>query len=109
MNVAPPAVLSTWRTRALLLGVVFAIAAVIGFVIEPDQALHAYLTSYLLISGLTLGSMAWLMIWHLTGGAWGVPIRRILEAAMCTLPVIIVGWIPIALGVHTLYGWSNPA
>ncbi|MGH9523904.1 MAG: hypothetical protein ACRD3E_15370, partial [Terriglobales bacterium] len=62
----------------------------------------------LLISGLTLGSMAWLMVWHLTGGAWGVPIRRILEAAICTMPVIIVGWIPIALGVRTLYSWTNP-
>lgn len=109
LNLAPPSVLSTWRTRALLVGVVFGIAAVVGFVIEPDQALHAYLASYLLISGMTLGCMAWLMIWHLTGGSWGVPVRRILEAGMCCLPVVIVGWIPVALGVHTLYRWTNPA
>lgn len=108
-NLAPPDVLRSWRTRALLVGVVFAVAAIIGFVIEPEQALHAYLSSYLLISGLTLGSMAWLMIWHLTGGSWGVPIRRILEAAMCTLPVVILGWIPIAVSVHTLYRWTDPA
>lgn len=108
VNFAPPSILSSWRTRALLFGVVFGIAAVIGFILEPEQALHAYLSSYLLISGLTLGSMAWLMVWHLTGGSWGVPIRRILEAAMCTLPVVIVGWIPLAVSVHTLYAWSNP-
>jgi hypothetical protein len=108
LNLSPPPVLATWRNRSLLLGVVFGIAAIIGFVMEPAQALQSYLSSYMLILGLSLGSMAWLMVWHLTGGAWGVPIRRILEAAMLTLPVCIVGWIPIAVGVHTLYDWSHP-
>lgn len=108
LNVAPPAILTKWRTRSLLIGVVFGIAAIIGFFIEPNQALHAYLSSFMMIIGLTLGSMAWLMVWHLTGGSWGVPIRRILEAGMCTLPVCIVGWIPIAVGMHTLYRWTNP-
>lgn len=108
LNLAPPSILNSWRMRALLVGVVFAIASIIGFVLEPDQALHAYLAAYMLMIGLSLGSMAWLMVWHLTGGAWGVPIRRILEAAICTLPVCFVGWIPIAIGVHRMYAWTNP-
>lgn len=109
VNFAPPAEpLARWRTRALLVGVVFGIAAIVGFVIEPTQALHAYLSSFLLILGLSLGSMSWLMVWHLTGGAWGVPIRRILEAAMCTLPVCFLAWIPIAVSVKTMYAWTNP-
>ena len=44
--------------------------------------------------GIALGSMAIVMIRHLTGGGWGTVIRRILGAAMRTLPVMFVLFIP---------------
>jgi len=105
---APPAVLGAWRMRALIVGGVFGLASIIGFFVEPAQAMHSYLIAFMLVLGLSLGSMAWLMVWHLTGGSWGVPIRRILEAAIACLPMLIVAWIPIAIGVHTNYEWSHP-
>jgi hypothetical protein len=106
---APPAIIGTWRMRSLVVGAVFALAGIIGFFIEPRQAMHSYLIAFMLTLGLTLGSMAWLMVWHLTGGSWGVPIRRILEAAIATLPLMIVAWIPIAIGMHSNYGWAQEA
>ena len=105
---APPLILGNWRVRSLGVGIVFLIASVVGFFIEPKQAMHSYLVAYMMVLGLTLGSLAWLMVWHLTGGSWGVPIRRILEAAIACLPLLIVAWIPIAIGMKLNYPWFNP-
>ena len=58
--------------------------------------------------GVALGSMAILMIRHLTGGGWGMVIRRILGAAMRTLPLLALLFIPIILGMHKLYIWAQP-
>jgi len=58
--------------------------------------------------GVSLGSMAILMIRHLTGGGWGLVIRRILGAAMRTVPLLAVLFIPVILGVHRLYIWAQP-
>ena len=40
--------------------------------------------------------LAWLMLQYLTGGAWGVVIRRPAEAAARTLPLLAVLFVPIA-------------
>ena len=58
--------------------------------------------------GLALGSMAILMIRHLTGGGWGTVIRRILGAAMRTLPLLALLFIPVILGIHRIYIWAQP-
>jgi len=54
--------------------------------------------------------MAIVMIRHLTGGGWGMVIRRILGAAMRTLPLLSVLFIPIILAVaqHRVYPWAMP-
>jgi len=53
--------------------------------------------------GITLGSMAFLMIQYLTGGMWGMVIRRPLEAAMKALPLMGALFVPIAVGIPYLY------
>lgn len=105
---APPTVLTAWRTRSLGVGALFFIVTLILLFVSPKPALHAYLVGYMMILGLSLGSLGWLMIWHLTGGSWGVPIRRILEAAVACLPLLIVAWIPLAIGMKQIYPWFDP-
>ncbi len=106
---APPIVPRLQR-QSLMAGAVFTIAAIIGFIIEPHQAMHSYLLAFMVCLGLSLGSMALLMTWHLTGGDWGVGIRRILEAAIATLPMMMVLFIPIILSayLHVNYTWASP-
>jgi hypothetical protein len=58
--------------------------------------------------GVALGSMSIVMIRHLTGGGWGTVIRRILGAAMRTLPLLFALFIPIFFGIHRLYIWAQP-
>ena len=47
------------------------------------------------------------MIHQLSGGAWGVVIRRLLGAASRTLPVLTLLFLPIVLGMHHLYEWTH--
>jgi hypothetical protein len=79
-----------------------------GAMTNPLQFFRSYLIAYLFWFGIALGSMAILMIHHIAGGAWGAVIRRLLECATRTLPLLAVLFVPIALGVDQLYTWAQP-
>jgi hypothetical protein len=108
LDFTAPATMDVLSKRALVVGVIFGIGSLIGLILSPAQFLRSYLLGYMWALGLTLGALAILMLYHLTGGAWGYVLRRVLEAATRTLPLMIVLWIPILLGVHSLYVWSRP-
>jgi hypothetical protein len=99
--------LKRWRSGALAVGIAGALLCGIGLVISPFQFYRSYLWSYLLIVGVSVGSLAWLMLQYLTGGAWGVVIRRPCEAAARTLPLVALMFLPIAIGIPNLYPWSH--
>ncbi|MGD0425479.1 MAG: hypothetical protein ABSC10_02055 [Candidatus Acidiferrales bacterium] len=74
-----------------------------------SQILHAYLLAYIYWLMIPLGCMAILMMHHLTGGWWGYPIRRLLEAGTRTFGVMALLFIPILLGMRSIYRpWMNP-
>jgi hypothetical protein len=111
LDLTPPPVVKKISQRSLVVGVMFSVIAVVGIFVFPngrDQFYHAYLLGFMAWLGVALGSMAILMIRHLTGGGWGMVIRRILGAAMRTLPLLAVLFIPIILGMHKLYIWAQP-
>jgi hypothetical protein len=108
LDLTAPQVVRKISQRSLAIGVVFAVfAAVLAFT-RPDEFYRAYLLGFMCWLGVALGSMAILMIRHLTGGGWGTVIRRILGAAMRTLPLLALLFIPIILGIHRLYIWAQP-
>src|SRR5262245_23036764 len=109
LGYTPPAELRRLSTRALIVGVVFTVLLIIGAFIDRKQFFQAYLVGFILWAGITLGSLALLMLQHLTGGAWGLVIRRVLEAATRTLPLIIILFVPVILGIKQLYPWANSA
>ncbi len=100
--------LRQWRGRALAAGILGALACLAGFFIDHDQFYRSYLWAYVFIVGIALGSMAWLMLQYLTGGAWGVVIRRPAEAAARTLPLVALMFLPVAIGIPNLYQWAHP-
>src|SRR3984957_15020437 len=108
LDLTTPPVAKTISQRSLLVGVVFGVIAVILAFIQPQQFYRAYLLGFMLWLGVALGSMAILMIRHLTGGGWGMVIRRILGAAMRTVPLLAVLFIPVILGIKKLYIWAQP-
>ncbi len=108
LDLTAPEVVRKISQRSLVIGGVFAVIAVILALKQPDEFYRAYLLGFMCWLGVALGSMAILMIRHLTGGAWGMVIRRILGAAMRTLPLLFVLFIPIFFGIHRLYIWAQP-
>ena len=108
LDLTPPPVVKTIARRSLIVGVVFGVVAIIGAFIRPEEFYRAYLLGFMCWLGVALGSMAILMIRHLTGGGWGLVIRRTLGAAMRTLPLLALLFIPILLGMHRLYLWAQP-
>jgi hypothetical protein len=106
---APPASLDLLRRRSLILGIVGLVASGAGALIDPNQFLHSYLLAFLLWLAAALGGLALTMLQHMTGGGWGVVLRRILEAAARTLPWMAVFFVPIALGATRLYPWTDAA
>jgi hypothetical protein len=91
--------------RAAAIGIA---ACALGAVLDPGQLLRSYLVAYVFWTGCALGCLAILMINYLTGGTWGAAIRRLLEAGAGTLPLLALGFLPLAAGVGRLYAWARP-
>ncbi|HEX9372426.1 MAG TPA: hypothetical protein VF897_15535 [Roseiflexaceae bacterium] len=93
---------------ALAAGVAGLAACAVGAYLDPGAFYQSYLFAYLFWFGIALGSLAILMLHHLVGGAWGFPIRRLLESAALTLPLLLVLFLPLLLGLGELYEWARP-
>jgi hypothetical protein len=104
----PPADLAATGRRALAVGVVAAAVSAAGLFLDRPAFFRAYLVSYVDVLALALGSLALMLLHHLTRGAWGVMIRRILEASSRTLPYLAVLFVPILFGLPALYPWARP-
>jgi hypothetical protein len=110
-NTTPPAGRPDFarpQTIALAVGAVGLGLCVLGWWMTPDQFFHSYLMAYVFWVGLAIGCLPLMMIHHLTGGAWGLVIRRPLEAGTRTLPLMVVLFLPVVFGMHSLYAWARP-
>lgn len=105
----PVADLSRLSSRGMLLGGLGLAATAAGFFMEErSQFFQSYLIAYMFWVGISIGSLGLLMIQHLSGGAWGLVARRVLEAGARTLPLMLVLFLPIALNMEQLYKWVRP-
>jgi hypothetical protein len=102
-----PAELNGLRSLALGVGGIGTLIWAVGLYLDPEQALRSWLLGFIFWAGIGIGAIGLIILQYLTGGAWGVVIRRTLEAASRTLPVIIVLFLPIAFGVTRLYEWTH--
>ena len=102
--------LRRWRMGALIVGIVGMAGMAAGMLVfhQPFQFYQSYLWAFIFVLGLAVGPLAWLMLQYLTGGAWGVVIRRPAEAAARTLPLVLVLFLPIVIGIPNLYPWAHP-
>jgi len=108
LDLMAPPVVKTIEQRSWLVGVAFGLIALLGAWLRPEEFFRAYLLGYMAWLGVTLGSMAILMLRHLTKGAWGMVIRRILGAAMRCMPLMVVLFLPLLFGLPKLYVWARP-
>ena len=83
----------------------------IGYFVNPAGFFRAYLPSFLFWFSIVAGSLAVLMLQYVTGGEWGLMIRRPLGASARTMLVMLVFFIPVAVGMLLgyIYPWTDHA
>jgi hypothetical protein len=87
-------------------GVALALCFVATF-LDVEQVCRSYLIAYTFWLGIALGCLAIWMIHNLTGGYWGLALRRLLEAGSRTLWLLAILFLPIALGLEHIYVWAS--
>src|SRR6188474_3515254 len=107
MQTYNPPNLSDFQKRSLIVGVLFFVALLITAFFDRRQFFQAYLVGWTFWTGISVGSLALLMLQHMTGGGWGFVIRRILEAATRLLPIMALLFIPVIIGAHSIYPWTD--
>src|SRR5690242_8381610 len=78
-----------------------------GWIWQPATVIRSYLWAYLLWLGIALGSLALVMTQWLTGGIWGIVLRRWFEAAARTTPLLAILFVPLAVGMRQQYVWTD--
>jgi hypothetical protein len=94
---------------ALIVGAVALLATAAGyFVSGAGQFFHSYIFAFFFWIALSLGGLFLLMLNHITEGVWGLMLRRSLESAALTIPVMAALFLPLLLGMTELYPWTRP-
>ncbi len=108
--------LSPWqggRRLAALAGAIGAAGLLLtlagGFVSGPRRALFAYVVAFTYWLGIAIGALLLLGSLHASNARWSVVLRRFLETVPLVVPVFVVLFVPLVLGMRELYPWSHPA
>jgi hypothetical protein len=108
INYAAPREVGQYQTRALILAAIFLGVGAIGLLTgQTATFFQSYLVGYFFALCFALGCLGLLMVQHLSGGGWGIAIRRMLEAGAKTIPFFAILFIPIILGAHHIYEWTH--
>jgi hypothetical protein len=92
---------------ALIAGAIALVAAIVGGLGHADLFFRGYLVGFLFCVSIPLGALGLLLLQYLTGGAWGIAIRGVTEAAVRTLWLTALMFIPIVVGIHSIFIWSH--
>lgn len=91
----------------LIVGLSGLVLSGVGYFINHEQFFHSWLVAFAYWASIGIGGYFLTLIHHLSGAVWSVVIRRIPETLMATLPVMLILFIPIVLGMHDLYHWTH--
>ena len=100
--------ISRVQMLALVVGAIFTLLTIVQWFLNPTQFFRSWVIGFLFTFALGLGSLACLMLQYMSGGAWGMVIRRQLEAGTRTIPFVTILFIPLLFGIHNLYEWADP-
>lgn len=92
----------------LIVGSVGLALCLLGAFFSRQQFFQSYLFAYVFWLGIALGCLGIVMLHNLSGGGWGVVIRRLLESGMNTLPLMALLFLPLLFGLPHLYEWARP-
>jgi hypothetical protein len=104
----PSPFLERLQRTGLALGGLFLLALAAGFAVDRAQFFRSYLLGWLFWVGIGVGCLGLAMLNQLTGGLWGLVPRRLHEAAARTVPAMALLFLPVLLGLSSLYTWASP-
>ena len=80
----------------------------IGFFLEPERAAFSYLSSFMFLLSIGIGSLFLVALEYLAGADWSVPFRRISEFLSSVTPLLLIVSIPLLFNISDLFHWSHP-
>lgn len=89
-----------------------AVLGVMGLVASLTASSRAdfyfsWLVAYLYFLSIALGALFFVLALFVCRAGWSVTLRRVVENVMATLPVFAVLFVPIWLGRHDLFVWTD--
>lgn len=108
IDLSPPAEIAGLRRKAWIAAAIGLIASGVGLLVAPTQFYRSYLVAWLFWLGIALGCFALGLLHQLTRGEWGLMVRRVLGAATRTLPILLLLFIPVFIGLKEIYVWARP-
>jgi hypothetical protein len=91
--------------------VAFIALAVLHWLMHRDEGAKQIFVSYLVgfnyWLGAALGGLVFLMLQYVTGGAWGLFLRRILEASASMVFVLAVLFVPLIFALPVVYEYGK--
>ncbi len=107
---APEGAFAGARLVMLALGVLGVVVSAIGWMTDAKQFYFSWLVSFMYVLSLCLGAMFFVVVQHLARAGWSVAVRRVAENFMAAVPLLVVLFIPVVIGSHTLYHhWMDTA
>ncbi len=108
-NLDAPGFVRGWQARALMVAVLFTVTAVVLATLDhsAEHVYRAWVVGLMLCFGFCVGGLAMLMLQYVSGGKWGLLLRRPLEAMTRTLPLVFVYWVVTGLWMKKLYLWAR--
>jgi hypothetical protein len=108
MNDRGPTRLHALMIPAAIVGIVGIVISLIELFIDREQFFRSWLYAWLFFLGIALGAKGIVMLQHLVLSEWGLLVRRTGEAAMMTLPLLVVLGLPLLLGLSHIFPWARP-
>ena len=106
-DLSAPPIVAAWKKRALIAFAVGLIGSLaVGFLGGFDHVWRGYLMAFMLVFGLAGGGFCMLMLQYISGGKWGLVLRRPLEAMANTTPVVFALLIPFLFVGKKLWLWA---
>ena len=84
------------------------LACIAGYAMNSERFFQSYMVAFAFTTFIGLGAFFFVMVQFLTGSAWSVTMRRIMENVMITLPMGLILFIPILFGLKDIYPWTDP-
>jgi len=107
--------LAPWQGGRRLVGLATVVAAAGlgltlagGLLFDARRALFSYLVAFVYWVGIAVASLILLSAFHASSARWPVVLRRFLETVPRSLPIFVVLFVPVALGMKHLFPWVDP-